>query len=145
MQLWSNSIYIKQLIDYQSSQHQSHNTCVTIMKFLLLCLDVTASHHSYPRVSRRFESIYTLQVRTWQRVIRMLSRTLRMTTVHLTVKKSIRVPPLPSTRLPRDTARGAIRGWPVHYPCCLDGPSLQEWWGIVRLNDRQRYSVYWTP
>jgi hypothetical protein len=39
MQLWSINIDIKQLIDYQSSQHQSHNTCVTIMKVPLLRFD----------------------------------------------------------------------------------------------------------
>jgi hypothetical protein len=32
MQLCSINIDIKQLIDYQCSQHQYHNTCVNIMK-----------------------------------------------------------------------------------------------------------------
>jgi hypothetical protein len=32
---------------------------------------------------------------------------------------SIRVSPLPSARLPHDTTRWAIRGWPVYYPNAL--------------------------
>jgi hypothetical protein len=38
-----------------------------------------------------------------------------MTTFHKDTVWSIRVPPLPSARLPCDTTRWAIRGWPVHY------------------------------
>jgi hypothetical protein len=39
-----------------------------------------------------------------------------MTTFHNDTRWSVRVSQLPSARLLRDTAPGAIRGWPVHYP-----------------------------
>ena len=39
-----------------------------------------------------------------------------MATFHNDRVGPIRVPPLPSARLPRDTTLWAIRGWPVHYP-----------------------------
>jgi hypothetical protein len=38
-----------------------------------------------------------------------------MATFHNDIVGSIRVPPLPNARLPRDITRWAIRGWPVHY------------------------------
>jgi hypothetical protein len=39
-----------------------------------------------------------------------------MATFHNDTVGSIRVSPLTSARLPHDTTRWAIRGWPVHYP-----------------------------
>jgi hypothetical protein len=39
-----------------------------------------------------------------------------MATFRNDIVGSIRVPPRPSARLPRDTTLYAIRGWPVHYP-----------------------------
>jgi hypothetical protein len=40
----------------------------------------------------------------------------RMATFHNDIVGSIRVPPLPSARLPHDTTCWAIRGWLVYYP-----------------------------
>jgi hypothetical protein len=45
----------------------------------------------------------------------MVSQTLRMATIHTTIKELAHVPPLPSARLPRDTSPGYP--WVVvHYP-----------------------------
>jgi hypothetical protein len=51
----------------QSSQHHPHNSHNKHNEVALLHLNMTIKSHSYPRVSRRFKSIYNLaRDKTWQ-------------------------------------------------------------------------------
>jgi len=85
---------------------------------LIYVLTARANHHSYRECRGDSSRIHPAGENLTTRHTCRLDGPPRMTTFHNDLVGPIRVPPLPSARLPRDiTCRAScIHGWPVHYP-----------------------------
>jgi hypothetical protein len=60
-------------------------------------------------------NIYRCREKPYQHDIRAPAHKPCMATFYNDITGSIRIPPLPSGRLPCDTSHWAICGWPIHY------------------------------
>jgi hypothetical protein len=88
------------------------------MKLIILCLDAANMHHPFPRVSRRFESVYTLQGKNLTTPHTWAMRAPRVATVHNDYQR-VELSRTHLTLVPSSTHMPwrTHRGWPEHSHC----------------------------
>jgi hypothetical protein len=86
------------------------------MKFNYYVSTKVSSHHPYPRVSWRFELVYTFKRKPDNMMQARPPRPHMRPQFATMIKESSQVPPFPSACLPCNTTLGDIHKWLVQYP-----------------------------